>query len=147
MMAHYHRVILYFDGVSRHNPHGPAGCGWVLYEMDGNGAVGDVIDEGNQYLGYNVSNNQAEYQGLTNGLDYILENISCNGLYIRGDSEIVINQINGDYEVRSENVRPYYDDTMQALSECSCRYWKAKWVPRNENSSADYLANAAIDEY
>jgi ribonuclease HI len=146
-MTYYHRVILYFDGASRHNPHGPAGCGWALYEMDRHGAVGGLVDEGSQYLGYNVSNNQAEYQGLEDGLDYVYENISCNGLYIRGDSEIVINQINGVYEVRSENVRPYYRAAMQSLRRCGCEYWSAKWVPRNENWRADNLANKAIDEY
>jgi len=37
-MPHYHRLVLYFDGASRHNPRGPAGCGWVLREMDDYGA-------------------------------------------------------------------------------------------------------------
>ena len=88
-----------------------------------------------------------EYQGLENGLDYVWKHINCNGLYIRGDSEIVINQINGVYEVHSENVRPYYIAAMESLGRLSCSYWNAKWVPRNENWRADYLANEAIDEY
>jgi ribonuclease HI len=63
-MPYYERLILYFDGASRHNPRecalkldkhdiyilqliislldGPAGCGWALYEMDDNGAKADV---------------------------------------------------------------------------------------------------------
>ena len=88
-MGYYHRVVLYFDGASRHNPHGPAGCGWQLWEMDTNGALSTFIAEDGVYLGYNVSNNQAEYEGLTQGLEYIHSNIDCYGLYIRGDSEML----------------------------------------------------------
>ena len=147
-MTYYDRVILYFDGASRHNPHGPAGCGWALYEMDDNGAIrGYAISSGKRYLGHNVSNNQAEYQGLTEALHGMYNRgISCGGLYIRGDSSIVINQINKVYQVRSDNVRPYYDDAMTELEHFDCNYWRANWVPRMKNQFADQLANEAIDE-
>ena len=45
IMTYYHRVILYFDGASRHNPHGPAGWLVVACEIA-------KIDEGSEYLGY-----------------------------------------------------------------------------------------------
>ena len=101
-MVYYHRLILYFDGASRNNPRGPAGCGWVLYEMDRNGADSYEIASGSKYLGYDISNNQAEYEGLEAGLQYMIDNdIDCNGLYVRGDSEIVLKQLDGEYQVRS----------------------------------------------
>ena len=34
MYEHYDRLVIYFDGASKNNPRGPAGCGWLIYEMD-----------------------------------------------------------------------------------------------------------------
>lgn len=145
-MSFYHRIILYFDGASRSNPRGPAGCGWKLYEMDDNGADGYLIMDQGDYLGYNVSNNQAEYQGLINGLQYIQFNISCNGLYIRGDSEIVIRQMEGDYQVRSHNIRSYHADAKNLLNYIDCDYYNFRHIARDRNWEADELANEAIDD-
>jgi ribonuclease HI len=146
-MTYYHRVILYFDGASRNNPHGPAGCGWVLREMDRHGTDGDYIASGKRYLGYNVSNNQAEYEGLTEGLDYISDYIECDGLYIRGDAEIVVRQMMGEYEVRSPNIRPYYNDAQSSLARVCCDFYYFRHVSRCANWEADELANEAIGDY
>ena len=147
IMYHSRRVILYFDGASRNNPRGPAGYGWVLYEMDEYGANGDFIAEDSGYLGYNISNNQAEYEGLTQGLVYIRDNVECDGIYIRGDAEIVIRQMDGQYAVRSQNIIPYYKEAMDVLNEIDCRYYSFRHVKRSANWQADQLANDAIDDY
>mmetsp|Transcript_1132 Transcript_1132/g.1917 ORF Transcript_1132/g.1917 Transcript_1132/m.1917 type:complete len:154 (-) Transcript_1132:311-772(-) len=150
-MSHYDRLILYFDGASRHNPRGPAGCGWVIYKMYDEGPVlfascQHAIAEGSEFLGYNVSNNQAEYQGLIEGLTYMAESdISCDELYVRGDAQIVIRQMDGEYQVRSPNIRPYYEDAKDALAEIDYEYIIWDHVPRSENDEADFLANEAIE--
>ena len=143
---YYHRIIIYFDGASRNNPRGPAGCGWTMYEMDNNGADSYQIASDNESLGYNVSNNQAEYRGLTRALEYLSDNdISCQGLYIRGDSEIVINQLLGDYNVRSRNIIGYYNQAVDMINEIQCVHVNYRWIPRDKNWEADDLANNAID--
>ena len=147
-MVWYDRVILKFDGASRHNPHGPAGCGWVLIEMDEFGAEEYCnIATGNEYLGYNVSNNQAEYQGLINGLQYIQDYISCNKVYVRGDSEIIINQMLGDYKVNSRNIRPYFNEAKEIESQLQYEGMEIYYrhISRAKNWEADELANRAID--
>jgi ribonuclease HI len=142
---HYHRIIVYFDGASRNNPHGPAGCGWVMYEMDYNGVDSNFIASGNNYLGYHVSNNQAEYQGLYEALEYIVDNyISCHGLYIRGDSQVVINQLEGYYQVCSDNIINNYNDVLSMLNRINCAFVKLSHIDRTRNSHADELANEAI---
>eukprot|EP00536_Pseudo-nitzschia_multiseries_P018981 jgi/Psemu1/316537/fgenesh1_kg.3523_\ len=146
-MPYYYRIIVYFDGASRHNPHGPAGCGWVIYEMDDNGSEGCVIARGRQYLGYNVSNNQSEYRGLLDALDYLYRNqINCFGLYIRGDSEIVIKQLEGTYQVRSHNIIPDYNAVQASLGYIDYDFVKYTHICRSRNDEADRLANEAIDE-
>lgn len=139
------RVILYFDGASRNNPRGPAGCGWVIREMDENGADSDDIHCGARSLGKFVSNNQAEYQGLIEGLQYIADNINCDAVYVRGDSEVVINQMNGDYQVRSDNIIPYYeeaDEIRDRLERDDCAVY-FRHIYRDKNWKADSLANGA----
>lgn len=149
-MVWYDRVILKFDGASRHNPHGPAGCGWVLIEMDEYGAEENYnIATGKDYLGYDVSNNQAEYQGLINGLRYIQEYVSCNKVYVRGDSEIVIKQMLGEYNVNSHNIRPYYNEAKDIENYLAGQdgmeiYYRH--ISRAKNWEADELANRAIDD-
>ena len=143
-MAYYHRVVLYFDGASRNNPHGPAGCGWALYNMDQRGADSFRIAYGREYLGYNVSNNQAEYEGLINGLTYIRKNMKCDGLYVRGDSEIVIRQMEGQYQVRSDKIRPYYNEAMNALKDIDCQFRSFRHINRSANWEADQLAKSVL---
>ena len=145
-MADYHRLIIYFDGASRNNPRGPAGCGWEIYEMDSHGAIGYRIARGSKYLGYNVSNNQAEYEGLEEALQFMIDNgISCHGLYIRGDSLIVIHQLEGIYQVRSGNIIEYYNARMTKLDYIQHTFVTYRHVNRSENCDADELANNAID--
>jgi ribonuclease HI len=98
-------------------------------------------------LGYNISNNQAEYQGLIDGLDYMYDNgISCCDLFIRGDSEIIINQMIGRYNVNSPNIIPYYNEARNSLESINCNSYNFRHIRRNENWEADSLANDAIDD-
>ena len=145
-MSYYHRLIIHFDGASKGNPRGPAGCGWAIYEMNDNGATADMIVWGQKYLGYNVTNNQAEYEGLEAAWDFLNENnVSCNGPYIRGDSEVVINQLDGIYQVKSWNLIGYYDAVMNKLKSVDKNFVKFQHVARSKNRMADELANEAID--
>jgi ribonuclease HI len=147
-MPHYHRLIIYFDGASRHNPQGPAGCGWAIYEMNYHGADGIRIASGNSYLGYNISNNQAEYEGLEGALTYMIDNnIRCHGLYIRGDSQIVINQLDGCYQVRSGNITEYYNTVVYKIRQIDKHFVKYTHIDRSRNTEADELANNAIDNH
>ena len=144
-MRHYHRMVIYFDGASKYNPKGPAGCGWVIYQMNKNGGDCNKIARGRRYLGYNISNNQAEYKGLEAALDYVIESgITCDGLYIRGDSQIVINQLDGLYKVRSPKIVSYNMACVLKLQQVNKTFVKYTHVIRNRNRVADALANDAI---
>jgi len=114
-----------------------------------NSAGGDVhsnrVAHGQKYLGYNVSNNQAEYKGLEAALDYLNANrISCNGLYLRGDSEIVLKQLEGTYKVRSRNIIGNYTAVVNRLNQIDKQFVKYTHVERSRNAVADDLANQAI---
>jgi len=101
--------------------------------------------EGSEYLGYDISNNQAEYEGVIKGVEYLVENgISCDKLYIRGDSQIVIRQLDGEYNVNSQNIIPYYNEAKDALNQLGCDI-TYRHVYRDNNWKADDLANEAIE--
>jgi ribonuclease HI len=145
-MPCFDHVALYFDGASRNNPRGPAGCGWALYEADETGNKQERIARGSKQLGHSVSNNQAEYRGLIEGLRYIDENITCDeSVYVRGDSEVVIKQMLGEYMVRSANIRPLYNQANEL--EQSIRDSQAdilyEHIGRKENVEADRYATGA----
>jgi len=62
------------------------------------------------------TNNQAEYQALIKGLE-LLKEVHADAVEIFGDSMLVINQLAGIYECRSEVLITYYERSMQLLRE------------------------------
>ena len=123
-----------FDGASRGNP-GPAGIGAVIFHN------GKEIWASCQYIG-TKTNNQSEYSALILGLK---ESVSrdIRNLHVYGDSQLVINQINGIYKVKNPGLQELYQE-VQGL--------KAKFetiafthIYRDFNKRADHLSNMALD--
>lgn len=128
-------LTLYVDGASRHNP-GPAGGGAVLFDAEGN-----RVDQASEYFGDEITNNAAEYRALLLGLDLVPPDTET--LRVKVDSQLMARQLNGDYRVKSDNLRPFYDrvkDRLQQLNDTRIEH-----IPREQNRDADALANRAID--
>jgi ribonuclease HI len=102
------QAILYTDGGSRGNP-GPAGAGVVL--LDAQGQV--PLHEAGYFLGA-MTNNAAEYRGLIRGLGVAAE-LGVTHLDVRCDSELMVQQINGKYKVKSEKLRPLFERAVRLL--------------------------------
>jgi len=60
------------------------------------------------------TNNQAEYQALIRGLE-LLKEVHVDAIEIFGDSMLVINQLAGSYECRSEVLITYYEKSMRLM--------------------------------
>ena len=93
-----------FDGGSSGNP-GLSGAGAVIYH--GN----TEIWAGALYVGDMETNNTAEYTGLIFGLEEAVSR-HITKLLVYGDSNLVINQVNGKYKVRSVHLMPLYNKVM-----------------------------------
>lgn len=128
---------IWIDGASRGNP-GESGAGVVIEESDG-----CVVDEISEYLGDNLTNNQSEYFALINALEFCV-NQGFNEVRIFSDSELLVKQMNGEYDVNSENILNLYEKARSLESKFS--EIEYNHVPRNENEAADSLANKAIEE-
>ena len=55
---------------------------------------------------FNCTSNQAEYEALFIGLKFLLE-MGASTVHIKGDSDLVIGQIVGDFRIRSWEMCPF----------------------------------------
>ncbi|KAA0032749.1 uncharacterized protein E6C27_scaffold853G00920 [Cucumis melo var. makuwa] len=86
------------------------------------------------------SNNVAEYQALIIGLQMALE-IGVSFIEIYGDSKLIINQLSLQYDVKHEDLKPYFAYARQLMERFDSVM--LEHVPRTENKRADALANSA----
>lgn len=131
-------VVLYTDGASRGNP-GPAGIGAALFQVEDGRLtpIGEVSEE----IGI-TTNNVAEYRAVVAGLSRAAE-LAPDRLVLRADSQLLIRQLQGRYRVKAENLRPLFEQARQLLNRFPSV--KLEHVPREDNTVADALANAALD--
>src|SRR5437867_814027 len=123
------------DGGARGNP-GPAGFGAHIEDTEGN-----VVREVNGFLGV-TTNNVAEYEGLLAALR-AARDLGARTLEVFADSELMVRQMNGQYRVRNERLRPLFNKA-QSLAQNLSRF-RISHVPRERNREADRLANEAMD--
>ncbi|MCS7205814.1 MAG: ribonuclease HI family protein [Leptospiraceae bacterium] len=134
-------IKIFCDGASKGNP-GPAGIGGLILIDD------QVIKEISQYVG-NQTNNVAEYLALSTCLKEIVEILKeekqSYHLEIYMDSELIVKQIQGEYQVKNQNLIPIYNDIISSLGKFSS--FHVHHIPREENKRADKLANQAIKQF
>lgn len=130
------RLRVYSDGAARGNP-GPSGAGAVLIEPGGT-----VVAKVGKYLG-TQTNNYAEYMGLLLGLKHA-KSLGAKEVEVFADSELLIRQLGGRYQVKSPTLRPLYEEAVKLLNDFS--RVKLVHVPREMNAAADEMSNRAIDE-
>jgi ribonuclease HI len=88
------------------------------------------------------TNNEAEYEGLILGLDHALR-AGADSVQVYGDSQLVLRQLEGRYQVKADNLKPLYERARRLLS--SFREVRLEWVRREQNRDADQAANEALD--
>jgi len=139
-------ITVYFDGLCEPvNPGGIATYGFVVYRDGERLAAGrGVVGAG--YLGDDVTNNVAEYTALVKALEWLVERgLTGERLRVRGDSQLVIRQLRGEYAVRAPRIAPLYRRVRELLARFpSCEF---EWVPREGNREADALSLEALLEF
>jgi len=117
---------VYVDGGSRGNP-GPMR---IAVSVPATGF--SVVKE----LG-NGTNNKAEYLSLLYALIYIKRLQPKQGVTIKSDSALIVNQVNGRYKVKSASVKPLYQKAIRLLRELP--NVKVEYIPREENLAGHLL--------
>lgn len=133
------KILLQCDGGSRGNP-GPAAYGYIIQDITQ--GAGKILEKCGNYLGH-TTNNQAEYAGLINGIDWVLKHYPQADLQIKMDSLLIVNQIKGQFKVKHPDIIPRYRQAKALLTQLPS--FSISYVPRAENSLADSLVNQALD--
>ena len=129
-------VAIYVDGASRGNP-GPAGIGYHI--IDVNGAV---IEQGGEFIGFATSR-VAEYLAMRNGIEKAIS-LGFKTAHFFSDSLMVVNQLNGIFTVKNQDIIPIYEDIQKLLENFESVSFTH--ISREFNTEADSQANAAIDQ-
>jgi len=132
-------LSVFVDGAARGNP-GPAGAG-IFITQDKT----TVLAEG-LFLG-KKTNNQAEYLALLLAIFFIEKLIKDGAIAhqpIRffSDSELLVKQMNGVYQVKNEQLKALHGIIRQHLTKHHATFTH---VLRAKNADADALANLGVD--
>ena len=123
------------------NP-GPAGAGAIIRDE-----FGVSVASVSKFLGHQT-NNFAEYEAVILAFEALMELVpliehDATKVAVKLDSELVVKQMNGLYKVRN----PVLREQKARLAQVASAFGTVSFthVPREENSDADALANAAMD--
>lgn len=104
-MQKFIRLHVYTDAAARGNP-GPAAIGYSIYDERGNIVESDAkrIDR--------TTNNSAEYKALIWAMERASAHTDSDAVFY-SDSQLMINQIRGDYRVRNPNLGALFDEVVR----------------------------------
>ncbi len=129
---------IFSDGGSRGNP-GPSAYAIVVTQN------GETVHEHAEFLGVHT-NNYAEYRGLIAGLTWAVQHGAQEAEFVMY-SQLVIRQMNGEYKVKSEDMKELFQDARTLASMIP----KVKFtnVRRSELliPRADALLNEEMDRH
>ena len=130
-------ATVYVDGGSRGNP-GPSGVGYYIVAADGT-----ELKRGGEFLGFSTSR-MAEYYGLKEGVEQAVE-LGLKSVRFMSDSLMLVNQMNGVYGVKNQDLLAVYNDIWTLLNKLDT--YSFEYISRTRNVDADREVNRAIDAY
>jgi ribonuclease HI len=125
---------LKFDGCCKPNP-GDIGIGVIILN-DNMKEIIQISEKG----GYGT-NNQAEYTAIIRGLEELIKTYSGE-LLVQGDSQLVINQLKGEWKVKKRDLIPLFNKVKEL--EAKFDNIKYSWIGREKNKEADKLSAKAL---
>ena len=111
-----------------------SGAGFILISPEGTSIKYAVK------LHFSASNNDAEYEALLSGLRLAIE-MDAQSILAYSDSQLVVNQVNGEFEAREERMQEYLGMVKGLIRRF--QYFQICHIPRGENVAADSLARLA----
>ena len=137
-----HNITIYFDGSFDHYSNS-AGLGIVIFFTQNNMRY---RLRKNARFDYIKSNNEAEYAALSFAINEIIElGAHHQSITIKGDSQVVINQMNGEWPAYEQNLAKWADQIDELLQKHGFEP-QYEFIGRNYNKEADQLATQALQE-
>ncbi len=137
-------IEVYFDGLCQ--PVNPGGISCYAFVVKSEGRTiysdyGIAVEPFSQ----DSTNNVAEYTALVKALQWLLQNnLGSKKVEIKSDSQLIVNQLTGDYKVKSKRIMSLYKQVL--LLKSKFQDIQIKWVPRDKNREADKLTNKAYNK-
>ena len=126
------------DGGARGNP-GPGAVGVIVREE------GEILTKASEFLGMNVTNNVAEYEGLIKALE-LASKITKDEVTCVLDSELVVKQLLGEYKVK----QPHLMELFLKVQKQQENFKKIKYLHSSRwdkfQQMADELVNYELDK-
>ena len=120
-------------------------CGW-RFTIDGSclglqlkAPTREVIEQAIR-LNFPASNNKTKYETIIVGLDLAIS-VYLEKIIIRSDSQLVVGQVNREYETGDQHMTKYVSLINLRLGIFVA--WRLEHVPRSSNKKADALAGVA----
>jgi len=123
------------------NPGGTASYGVVAKE----GFTTIFTKSGIVTRGKGASNNVAEYAALIAALEYLASR-EFQSATIHSDSQMLVNQMKGDWGVHGGLYLKYYERAVDIIANNKGMWEKLRfqWIPRDVNTEADRLSVDAL---
>lgn len=137
------KIIIYTDGGSRGNP-GPGAIGAVFCNEKG-----QTIKEYSEFLGENITNNEAEYKAVILSLKkfkalFGKELAKNSEIEIRSDSELMVKQLNSQYKILEPKIQQLFIEVWNLKFDF--KSIKFKLIGREKNKQADRLVNEVLNK-
>jgi len=129
-------AIIHFDGGTRPDNPGPSAIGYTI-ETD------EWTAKGTEHIG-GSTNNRTEYRALIRGLEDASKQ-GCTEVEARGDSQLVVKQVRGEWSVNEPKLRPLRDRVQVLVDEFE--HFEIQHIPREENREADALVDQAFADW
>ena len=131
------QLLIEADGGSRGNP-GLSGSGAIVVDR----VTGELLAEISEFIGV-ATNNVAEYRALLAAVKVAYEIDPHASVEVRMDSKLVIEQMSGGWKIKHPDMQKLAIQIHQVLAGRLVRW---TWIPREQNTRADALANQAMDQ-
>jgi ribonuclease HI len=135
-------VEVYFDGACA--PPRGGGVATFGFHLRGAGYLHEDHGLAVRPFSEHATNNVAEYVAAIRALEWLAKHGYPGDVVLVGDSQLVIRQMKGEYEVRAEHLKAYHEHLVQLARQF--RRVEFRWVPRDQNGRADALSKMALEE-
>ena len=95
------------------------------------------------HLDFPTTNNKAKYEALVAELD-LAKATGAVSVVIHCDSQVITNQVNGDYECKGERMKRHLEQVKRTVDNLQA---KIVQIPKGENEQVNRLAEAASAEH
>ena len=129
------KYLIHCDGITEPNPGKGA---WAFIVFDG---FGKEVTSKTGWMGDGVTNNETEYRAVIEALVWCHE-LDEDEFLIQTDSQLVVKQLSGEWQVHNPRVRSWYDNAKDLIEP----HIQIEWIPGKDNRADELTRLAYMNE-